>query len=462
MREVIELIQTSGVDSDLIKGLIKDNGPRLQEMEDLYERYKTSEDGVPIKTREYFIDGVKQEGKINNRVNNDFFSEIIDTKIGYFVGQPITYMMDKDKVKKFDEKDDLLKRFNTENNIPDLDSETAKMAAICGYCGRLLYLASGIERVMLVKPYECIIIYDENISKPIASFHFYGEKITEGSKIKAFQYVDFYNATYRITYKYQENKEYSVAATIPHLISGVPLFGISNNDELLGDAEKVIELIDAYDRTYSDFENEMEQFRLAYMKAIGAQLTKEAIKEALKTGAFNVPEHGDIAFITKVIDIAAIKELLDRTESNINRFAKHVNMADEQFAGNQTGVAMKYKLLPLESKCITAERKFITGLQYQYQLLAGIWNIRFAGLNFDLFELTFRFTRNFPLNLLEESQIAAALKGVVSDRTLLSLLSFIKDPDKEIEQMKNDAEEAAPEFHEAGIEGAEEKVTVEK
>lgn len=441
MQDLILEIQNGGIKSDLIKKVIADNAARLDAMEKLYERYKATKDGVPIKTRVYEIDGVIQEGKINRRLNNDFFSEIIDTKTGYFVGKPVSYVLNKESVKNFDVKNDILQRFNKDNNVPDLDSETSKIASICGYCGRLLYLDKGVERVKLIYPFECVVLYTDSISRPFMSFYFYGTRYTENKKVKAYQYIDVYDATTKTTWKYGDNHEYVMeGGSIPHMIPNVPLFGISNNDELQGDAEKVLELIDAYDRTLSDYDSELEQFRLAYMAITGATITKETLKEMRQTGAISLPEGATADFLVKQLSVDALERLLDRLEANINRFAKHVNMSDEQFAGNQTGVAMKYKMLPLESKCITAERKFITGLQYQYGVLSAIWNVKNAGLNFDPLELEYTFTRNFPLNLAEDAETAAKLKGIVSDRTLLGLLPFIKDVDKEIEQIQAEKE----------------------
>jgi hypothetical protein len=43
--------------------------------------------------------------------------------------------------------------------------------------------------------------------------------------------------------------------------------------------------------------------------------------------------------------------------------------SDESFGGNVTGVAMKYKLMVLENKCITMERKISSTLRYQFKVL---------------------------------------------------------------------------------------------
>ncbi len=155
-----------------------------------------------------------------------------------------------------------------------------------------------------------------------------------------------------------------------HLFDGCPLFGLANNKELKGDAEKVLSLIDAYDRTLSDASNEIEQYRLAYLILKGLGADEETLDQLKKTGILELyDEKDDVSYLTKDINDAIIENHLDRLEENILRFAKSVNFSDESFGGNVSGVAMKYKLMSLENKCITMERKMTAALRYQYKLI---------------------------------------------------------------------------------------------
>src|SRR5690606_7306045 len=134
----------------------------------MYERYKASIEGVPIYSRE-----VPDYEKVNNKLNNDFFSEIVDTKVGYFMGKPISYSVDRE-APAYEVVDAILQDFNLRNNIDDLDAETAKYAAICGLGARLLYIdRDGQERVMVVPPWECIFVYDRSINEPQYAMRYY-------------------------------------------------------------------------------------------------------------------------------------------------------------------------------------------------------------------------------------------------------------------------------------------------
>lgn len=432
-----ELKQIDGqVTSDIINDLIQEHAPIRQRMIQMYERYKASIEGVPIYSRE-----VPDYEKVNNKLNNDFFSEIVDTKVGYFMGKPISYSVDRE-APAYEVVDAILQDFNLRNNIDDLDAETAKYAAICGLGARLLYIdRDGQERVMVVPPWECIFVYDRSINEPQYAMRYYTITIRDGDQTKEQMRVEWYddqNVTYYISDDdggfYLDDTERINPQ--PHMFDGIPLLAYPNNEELQGDGDRVLSLIDAYDRTLSDVNSEIESFRLAYMLFYGFEPDEETLARARQTGAFGIhnPDQGDkIEFLTKQLNDTVIENHLNRLEQNILRFAKSVNFGDKEFAGNLSGVAMKFKLFSLESKCITAERKFTAALRQQFKILASAWAKK--GVRIDYTDIYFQFKRNFPLNLLDEAQTSALLKGLVSEETRLSLLSFVDSPQWEIDRM---------------------------
>jgi SPP1 family phage portal protein len=214
-----------------------------------------------------------------------------------------------------------------------------------------------------------------------------------------------------------------------------------NNEEQQGDAEKVLNLIDAYDRSLSDVNSEIEQFRLAYMAFYGYDPDEETLAKAKKTGAFGLDEKGEgvgIEFITKDMNDQVIENHLNRLEANIMRFGKSVNMTDEKFAGNLSGVAIRYKLMPLENKCITLERKMTASLRQQFRVLATAWAKK--GIQVDYTNIFFDYKRNLPVNLTDEADSTSKLKGMISERTRLAQLSFVDDVDWELAEMAKDAE----------------------
>ncbi|WP_203364725.1 phage portal protein [Bacillus sp. REN10] len=426
-------IAKEGVTKEIVQEIIQAHREDHDRMKQLYERYKADKDGPAIFKRsataiDFDSDNVKRlDDKVNNLLNNAYDADIVDTKVGYMFGHPITYDVDKNYKQLKEELDNFLLR----NNAEDDDAELGKMAAICGYAARLAYIdLEGNERIKNIDPWEAILI-GEDIHEPVYSLRYY--------KFNNVLYAEFYDDK-NIYYFSEENGGFELDDVKPHLFDYNPLFGVANNKELKGDAEKVLALIDAYDRTLSDASNEIEQYRLAYLILKGMGADEETMAELKKSGVFELlGEHDEVKYLTKDINDTMIENHLNRLDDNIMRFAKSVNFADEEFAGNASGIAMKLKIMSLENKCVMMERKFTSSLRYQFKVLFSAWAKRKGYNKEDYLKVWFQFKRNLPANILDEAQSTAQLKGYVSERTRLGLLSFVDDVEYELEEMQNDA-----------------------
>lgn len=435
MLQFKKLIDEQGITPDIVQKVIEAHAEDHDRMKNLYQRYKADLYGPKIFSRqaveyEDFETGGnvrRLDDKVNNRLNNAFDADIVDTKVGYMFGHPISYTLDGENLALKKEIDTFILRNNTE----DIDSEYGKMAAICGQAARLAYIGTDVnERIKNINPWEVAFI-DEDIHEPAYSLRYYASDED--------LYAEFYDEVNIYFFKQENSKPFDLYDIKPHMFDFNPLFGLANNLELKGDAEKVLALIDAYDRTLSDASNEIEQYRLAYLILRGMGADDETLSNLKKTGVLELFEKDDsVSYLTKDINDQMIENHLDRLEDNILRFAKSVNFADESFAGQVSGVAMKYKLLALEAKCTTMERKFVSSLRYQFKVIFSAWAKRKGISQDDYLDVWFGFKRNIPVNLLDEAQSTAQLKGNVSERTRLSLLPFVDDVDYELDEMEKD------------------------
>lgn len=443
MRHFIEIIDKQGINEKIIADMIEAHQPDHDRMINLYERYKAAIDGVPILQRspieyeDFETGAIKRiDNKVNNQLNNSFDADIVDTKVGYMFGNAISYETDKGTETFSNE----IEEFNTRNNVADKDSEWGKKAAICGYGARIAYIdREGKERIRNLDPWEVIILSNEDITEPKYSLRYY--QVTD-DKWRA----EFYNETHYYTYESNDGLDYKPVEGKEHkkihTFDFNPLYGLPNNEELMADAEKVLNLIDAYDRTISDASNEIEQYRLAYLVLKGLGMDEEDEERLKRAGVLQLfDEKDDVKYLTKDINDTMIENHLNRLEENILRFAKSVNFSDESFGTQITGIAMKFKIMALENKCITMERKMTAALRYQYKVLCSAWAKRNKCLPDDYLKVWFQFKRNLPVNFLDEAQTTAQLRGQVSERTRLSLLSFVDDVDWELKEMKKEQDE---------------------
>lgn len=430
------------IDGNMIKMLLDDFEPIATHKKSLYDRYTIK--NVPIQSRQ-MPDGTK----INNKLNNDFVGEIIDTKIGYMFGNPIKYAVDKNAYEVEDEYKNhqgFINKFIIRNRMNDADIELGKLVSICGVAGREIYIdKDGNERIANLPAWEVIFLTNSHDEVEYA-LRFYTELRMVENELKEVIVVEFFDEneiTYFVETKDKEGKQIFVfdeeqdVNPKPHIFGVTPIVKVINNEEEMGDTERVNSLIDAYDRTMSDMNSEIEQFRSAYMYFKGEEPDEEMIEKAKQTGGFYVGEDGEIGFITKTINDSAVENHLTRIEQGINRFAKHVNMSDPNYGGGDSSLANQYKLNAMEMKSKILEVKMKSALLRQFKILSNVWLKK--GVAIDHLNIFFTFTRNLPANILDEAQTSLMLKGLVSERTRLEQISFVDDVDYELEQMAEDA-----------------------
>ena len=458
----IEAIEKSGITDALLNRIINKHEPNATCNKELIARYEALEDGVPIFHRQprFETDREAQKEIINHRINNDFFSEIVDFKTGYFAGNPIAYSYSAteealeetaeagDAVAEMEEaRNEAAKKitdFVTRSNMFDVDMECTKFAAICGYAGRLFYIdPEGEERVMMVPPNEAIILSKiKDITQPTYGVRYYAvTDINDRETVKA----EFYDEN---TVYYAEGAAGAlhIVDSEPNLFGCCPLQGIPNNREMLGDAEKVLALIDAYDRAISDNSNEADSFANAYMVFENISLTEEEMRKMQASGAFQFftggSNGGKVYFLTKEINDAFIEHHLDRLEENIYRFSKTPNMGDEAF-GTASGISLKFKLTGLETKCGMFEAKMISAGTYMFKLLAKVWEKK--QVKIDPLQCIMAFKRNFPLDLLSEAQAVQALKAAgLPDRVAYEIALSCVDDVEYVMQQKEMEKDSIP------------------
>lgn len=443
----------------LIKRIIDKHIGNSKHTKELYDRYKTEKSSVPIFNRNpRFKSAVKP---INHKINNDFFSEITDFFTGYFgtitysyseteeseeetakTGSVISKLFGKGKAQKdaVELAAKTLNDFITRNSMVDKDNEIKKLASICGYVGRLLYHdLEGTERVAVLLPYECVAL-GEDVIEPKYGLRYYKIKdIEDRTRLK----VEFYNGTHCYYYEGGSQSDLALQEIKETLFGGCPLQIIPKNLELQGDGEKVLALIDAYDRTVSDVSNEMENFANAILAFKNMKLSKEDESKLRAEGSIQFNSLGvndsDLFYVTKNINDGFIEHHLDRLKNDIYRFSKTPNLSDGTF-GSESGEARKFRITGIEAKCNAFEAKMNSAGVYMFKLLANAWNAKRIAV--DPLQCYMEFKRNFPLDITTEAQAVATLIGCgFPKKAAFAQASFVDDVDAIMDMIKHEEEE---------------------
>jgi SPP1 family phage portal protein len=364
----------------------------------------------------------------NNKIANPYAAFIVNTVQGYFLGQPVRYESKDDAYKN------LLYTVLDENNEDDVNVELEKTLSITGEAFEYLYIDEEASVQFAQLPNEQTIVhYNSNLKPKIDVALRYYEETLYGSDTPI-TYVELYWPD-KIEHYTKAEESYVLTETLENIFGEVPIIHYINNKELSGDFEIAIPLIDDYDKTLSNNSNEFEYFRNAYLILKGFDGTDDAdLEEAVKKRAFKTSAEGDISFLTKDINDTAIMNHLKTLDENIHKACNIPNLTDESFASNLSGVALRYKLWGLENLISAKERKFSQSLISRLKLITKAFNIK--GHNFDWKDITPKFTRNLPANVLENSQIIANLKDVIPLENLITLLPFIDDKEAFAKNLK--------------------------
>lgn len=430
-----EAIQQNGVTPELVFRIIRKHRGNSCFNRKLRLRYCCYQEGVPIFGRvPRFHDNA---ALLNNQLNNDFFSEIVNVKTGYFAGKPIAYSYSKTAESESTTGGDAaaeicskaLTDFVTRANLYDVDMQCVKYAAICGYGARLFYIDKREqENVMSVLPEQAAILPENNeISEPAFAVRYYKTRNIQDQIVCR---AEFYDATSIYYFSGASfDKLEQQGDPVRHMFDGCPLQGIPNNDALIGDAENVLAQIDAYDRFLSDSSNEMENFANAYMVFENVNITPEQIVESQKSGSiqfFSGNDNSKVYYLTKDFNGTWQDSYAKRLETNIRYASGTPNMGDESF-GTASGVSLKYKLIPLETKCGMLQAKMQAAGMYMFRLLASSWQKRMIPCQPE--QCVMEFKRNFPLDALSEAQAAQTMiaSGLPKQVAFSNAYSFIDD-----------------------------------
>ncbi|MEM0531605.1 phage portal protein [Zongyangia sp. HA2173] len=375
----------------------------------------------------------KPEYKPDKRIAVNFAKYITDTMNGFFIGIPIKVMCDEDKAVA-----DYVEFLDQYNDQDDNNAELSKMCSIYGKAYEMYYVDDlGNIGITYLSPEEAFMIYDDSIlERP----RYFCRVYKDADDIV---YVSVSDDT-RVRYLSMEGGlHWLPEEEKSHGFEGVPATEYRENEEEIGIFEPVLTMINEYNEAVSEKANDVAYFADAYLKVLGAKVLPDNLQEIRDNRIINFEgllDNGqlEVDFLQKPDGDTSQEHLLDRLEKLIFQISMVANISDENF-GTSSGIALKYKLQAMSNLALTKQRKFTSGMNRRYML---IFSNPVSGMKKDDWvKLTYQFTQNIPSNLLEESQIAGNLAGIVSQQTQLSILSCVDNVQQEIEQIKQDEEE---------------------
>lgn len=419
--------------SEIIQHHMQHQRPRLRE---LRSYYKGNNSTILQSNRR------KEDHLADHRATHNFAKYVSQFIQGYMVGVPLKTTYPNDAM------NEQLRDMNRENDADEHNSDLVLDQSIYGRAYELLYRNNADEtRFIILDVQETFVIYDDTVEmNPIAGVRYIGNRFQDDG-ITVYLYTDSECITYSMDNAYQ----LAVAGEGQHYFQGVPVIEYNNNRFRQGDFEDALNLIDLYDSAQSDTANYMQDFNDAMLKITGnldidteeAKKMKEHNILMLQTEMSTDGKVGqaDADYIYKQYDVQGTEAYKDRLFNNILLFTSIPNLLDDKKGTNpQSGEAIKMKLFALEQKRATKERLFKKSLRDRYRLISNISSVAAEG-TFDVNELDITFTENLPRAVDKEIEWFAKMGGRLSQKTMLAQLSFVENPEEEMEQIAEEEKE---------------------
>lgn len=413
------------ITADVLKAAIEYNEKRRKRF-DLLDRYYIGDQDI--------LHREKPDILRNNQVMINHAKYIVDTNVGYLLGNPVEYQVTEGI--EIDQVLDVYKK----QTINDLDSEVAKGCAIFGLQYEYIYANEDAEpESAILDVRNTIIAYDNTLQhKKMFAINYRPqyEKPTDTNP----EYYDILVVDNTTIRNYiLKGDLLTLIGEEPHVFKKVPVIEYINNKDYLGDFEPVISLIDAYNIIQSDRVNDREQLVDAILCFYGVKFTEEQMAELKEHRMIsNIPLDGKIEYLVKTINEADTDVLRKNIENDIHKISMTPNLADENFANNSSGVAISYKLLSFDQNIKNKERYFERGLMERFKLYNAFLNTKSGMQLISTADVDAVFKRNLPRNDYETSQMINNLVGTVDKELLVSQLSFVRDSKETVELAKQE------------------------
>lgn len=384
----------------------------------------------------------------NNKIAHAFARYMTNMATAYFIGKPVKYTAEDAGLQE------ALKKIMDANYINAVNFDASKEASKKGIAFLLMYIDEKPRlRIKNFDAQDIIPVFSNTLGEYLeCAVRLAEDYDIDGTLLRQHAYV--YDDIY--IYHYQrENTAADYAELVDerqeHRLGDVPVICILNNKESTGDYEAFYDLIDAYDKAQSNSANDADYFSDAYLAIVGAGGGLESALGGEETDASEeaknlrenkllfLDEKGQAYFIEKNTNDTAAENYKNRLFKDLFFLSQVPALTDENFSGNLSGVAIRYKLIGLEELAIMKENCFRPAQHKMLKMITAYINLM-QNKEYDPDSIKQQYERNFIDNDTETIENAGKLEGIVSKETQLSALpqKIVSSAKDELERMRQE------------------------
>lgn len=414
------------------------------EVEPKLKKYKNYYDGKQAILNKNYTDASKP----CSRVVTNYCQDIADAYCGYLASPNyISY-------NSFNDITSIMEVLNY-NDYQSEDSDFLLDALKYGIAYELMYLDNEAQvRFRLINPLTAFAIFDDTLTGDLLYF-------VRMYKANDWNESDTYNVDVYSDYSIKHytmagyNGNLTFVAEEAHHFSQCPANVFSLPDEK-AIFDCILSLQDAANEILSDEIDDYSAFCDAYLSLTGADIDAEGVAMMKENRVLVLPEGAAAAWLTKNANDTQVENILKRIHDNIYRIAKCPDFSSETFVGGvSSGIAIRYRLTGMETRAAAICARMKKALQRRIEIICGIASLKLGEEVFR--DVDISFTRNIPEDNSSIVNLVNALKGTVSDATLLAQIPFVKDVQAELEAVKTQKQENLSLYSFGGEEDADAK-----
>lgn len=394
-------------DPDMVESCIREHLLGLSRLEKL-RAYYDGRHQIDVRSR--------PAGMPNLRMTHAFPRYISTMAAGYLIGNPVRY----ETAEEIEELENLMLEYRR-SAIDSVDAELARNASIYGKAVELIYADEKARPCSTaLDPRDAFVVYEDSVEqRPMMGVYLMPWRMCDGRLKGYFVYIctDTHILRYRVK-SLTDPKLGSPEDAREHYFGCVPMIEYWNGEDEKGDFEDVISLIDAYNLLQSDRMNDKQQFVDALLILYGCTLQTDELgrspgQQLREDKALSLPDSDARAeWLCKQLSESDTEVLKDAIKTDIHKMSLVPDLTDAHFAGNSSGVAMRYKLLGLEQLTRIKERWFREALRLRLNAYCRFMACRGISAP-DPENVRMIFTRSLPVNELETAQTLSALNGIL-------------------------------------------------
>lgn len=320
------------------------------------------------------------------------------------------------------------------NDYQSQDSDFLMDALVYGVANELMYMdAQSQVRFRLINPTMSFGIFDDSLTEDLLYFvRMYKRDAWGNDDIYC---VDVYGDVFvkHYTMTGMSGNLHSIGEE-PHYFGQCPA-----NIFYMPDEKSVFDCIlteqDAINEIISAEVDEINALVDAYLCLKGVDADEEDIAAMKANRVMLLPSDADAGYITKAANDTQIENILKRLQDAAYRIASCPDFSSESFVGGvSSGIAIAYRLSGMEFRAGKIEGEMKKALQRRVEIICGVASLKLGEAVFRDIQINFK--RNIPVDMTATINVVNALKGTVSDKTLLGQIDFVEDVDAELEALQ--------------------------